>query len=245
MKRSRTPFALRLAIVATATLAGTAIAPRLAHAEIARIPSPEEDRVTYFKRPVDAPWRAFELSLGTGYTQGFGMLESGVGMPRVATPGMTLDLGFAWRVNSRWSLGVGAQYQELTAQRANAARGATAGAVVTAHLAPFRTSDPWLSLGSGYRVLWENPPVPSPNIVTQGLELAKLQAGVDFHVTDGVVLGPALGGAVDVFLWQSGTAATTSITEARPSLFVFAGIQGRFEITGDLRPERNTAVARR
>jgi hypothetical protein len=221
-----------------------ALAPRFARAEISAPPSPAADREEYLSRHVPAPWRALELSLGTGYTQGFGMLESGVGMPRVVTPGMAFDLGLAWRPNARWSFGFAAEFQELTAQRSNAARGATAGPVATLHFSPFRTSDPWVSLGAGYRMLWEAPAVPAPNVVSHALSLAKVQAGIDFFVTDGVVLAPVVGADVDVFLWQSVSGSAT-IADPRASTFVFAGAQGRFEITGDLRPDTRTTSAHR
>jgi hypothetical protein len=172
------------------------------------------------------------------------MLERGVAMPRVVTPGMTFDLGLAWRPNARWSIGFAAEFQELTAQRSNAARGATAGPVVTLHLSPFRPSDPWVSFGAGYRMLWETPAVPEPNVISHALQLAKVQAGVDFIVTDGVVLAPLVGADVDVFLWQSGGGSGT-IADPRASTFVFAGMQGRFEITGHLRPYTRTTSARR
>jgi hypothetical protein len=229
---------------ALALVVALTCASQVARADITAPPSPAAEREEFLSRHVSAPWRATELSLGTGYTQGFGMLEQNVGMPRVVTPGMTFDLGLAWRANARWSLGFAAEFQELTAQRSNAARGATAGPVVTMHLSPFRTSDPWVSLGAGYRMLWETPAVPQPNVVSHALQLAKLQAGVDFFVTDGVVLAPVVGADVDVFLWQSG-GGSAAIADPRASTFVFAGVQGRFEITGDLRPDTRTTSAHR
>ncbi len=91
--------------------------------------APAESR-DYFKQRLAAPRRAVELTAGTGYTQGFGSLERGVGMPSVVTPGLAVDIGAFYRRNPHWAAGVTGQYQELNAQRASSARGLTPGLAV-------------------------------------------------------------------------------------------------------------------
>lgn len=63
---------------------------------LAQPPEPAPYYVPYDRlaeRRLEAPRNALELSLGTGYSQGFGNLRSGVGMPSVVTPGAGLTLG--------------------------------------------------------------------------------------------------------------------------------------------------------
>jgi outer membrane protein OmpA-like peptidoglycan-associated protein len=178
-----------------------------------------------------APSNAFELTLGTGYTQGFGNLQQGVGMPSVATPGIGFDLGLGYRVAPRFSLAATAQYYELTAERATAARGLTAGANATLHMAPYSTLDPFLSLGAGYRMLWETHSG-SPNLMTHGFELAKAQLGLDVRVSEDVAIAPVVGADLNLFLWQSGATNNVVIQDPRVNTFVFAGLQGRFDMGG-------------
>src|SRR5262245_32588702 len=71
-------------------LAGLSFAPSVV--------AEEKQEPSYFKQRVEAPKDAFELSTGVGYTQPIGMLQSGVGMPSVATAGLALDLGLAFRM---------------------------------------------------------------------------------------------------------------------------------------------------
>ncbi len=187
----------------------------------------------YFEQPVEAPTRAFEITVGTGYTQGFGSLQSGVDMANVITPGVGIDLGLGYRVNPHWAFMLGGQYQEFTAERAASARGFTAGLGAVYHGLPYTRTDPWVSLSSGCRMLWENPSDPNAAyLLTHGFELAKLTLGVDIRVDRDVAIAPVIGADLTLPLWQSvGGAQSVAINDPRVSTYVFAGVQGRFDIT--------------
>jgi peptidoglycan-associated lipoprotein len=183
-------------------------------------------------RPLEAPVNAFEVVVGTGYTQGFGSLQQGVNLQDVITPGLGIDMEVAYRLDPRWSIGIAGQYQEFVAQRANSARGLTGALAATYHMMPYGQGDPFLTFGTGYRLLWENYPVGTPSLLTHGFEVAKVVFGVDLRASRDVAIAPMVGAAVDVFLWQSvDNGASTAIANPTGGVYLFAGLQGRFDMT--------------
>jgi len=186
---------------------------------------------SWFTKKNAAPSKAFELTLGTGYTQPFGKLDGATGMPDVATPGLGIDLGAGYRIDPRWSIAATGQYSELTAERGNNARSFTPGIAVAYHFLPNQHTDPWVELGTGYRMLWETSRAQAPTLLSHGFQLLRARLGVDYHTDADLALGPVIGADMNVFLWQD---ATTSVAIASPSVstFVFAGIQGRIDVGG-------------
>jgi hypothetical protein len=77
-------------------------------------------------------------------------------------------------------------------------------------------------------------------VLSHGFELAQAGAGLDFRLDENTALGPALGAALDVFLWHDG-ASVFAPEEPRANAFVFAGAQGRFDFGGS-RPIPATRV---
>ena len=139
----KSKIVLPAALVAfTAATTGTALAQ-------------ERTDESYLRHHVDPPRSALELTVGTGYTEGFGQLTNDVGMPSVAQEGMSVDLGIGYRLSPHWSIGTMGEFQEFKAERAHSALGAVAGFQAAYHFAPYRRVDPWISLGTGYRWLWE------------------------------------------------------------------------------------------
>jgi hypothetical protein len=176
---------------------------------------------------IAAPDNAFELTLGTGYTHGFGAMHGAPGLPTIATNGLTLDLGAAYRLNPRWAFGATGQLQDLTPQESLSTRGLTLGVDATYHIAPYHEVDPWISLGTGYRALWQTLQG-APAFSTQGLQLGKLIAGVDFRLTEGTMIAPVVGADMSLFLWQY-DGSPTALKDPALSTFFFAGIQGRLD----------------
>lgn len=188
------------------------------------------ERGDYFTQPVDAPRQAFELTVGTGYTQGFGMVQSGVSLPDVVGAGLGVDLGAGYRIDPRFAVLATGQYQEFNAQRGTGTRGLAAGLAGAYHFAPYVRSDPWIQLGAGYRMMWETASN-TPTLLTHGFELAKLTAGFDVRLSQDIAVMPVVGADLNLFLWQNGGNAV-AIADPRLSTFVFAGAQGRFDIGG-------------
>ncbi len=186
----------------------------------------------------NAPARAFEATLGTGYTQGFGQLTRGGAndVNDVVNGGGAIELGLGARLSPRLSLGVEGQYQDfgtgMTLDSGASARGAAFDVDVQYHFAPYRRLDPWLKLATGYRMLWQSP-VHAANTMWHGLDLLKVQAGLDFRSGPGVAIGPMIGADLNVFLWtRRDGGANSALADPRLSTFVYAGIQGRFDAGG-------------
>ena len=194
--------------------------------------------------PLAAPSNAFELSLGTGYTQGFGNLQSGVGMPSVATPGIAVELGLGYRIDHRFMVGWQGQYAELTAERTNTARAFTTGIALQYHLAPMQRVDPWLEIGAGYRFLVEDAAI-GPTLLTHGFQLARARIGIDLRPEEAISLGPVIGADATMFLFQDFPNVATNISDPTIATFVFAGVQGRFDVGQNTRTRRGTLAATR
>jgi hypothetical protein len=188
-----------------------------------------------------APTNAFELTLGTGYTQGFGNLQSGVGLPSIVTPGVAFDLGLGYRINPHFAVNWAGQYAELTAERTSTARSFTAGIAAQYHFTPLKKVDPWMEAGAGYRVLIQDTSI-GPNLVSHGFELARLRVGIDFRPEETISLGPVVGADASMFFWQDIPGAPTTIADPRVSTFIFAGVQGRFNVGDTTRTARPVAL---
>ncbi len=204
--------------LATATLATTALAQQ----------QPSEQR-TWLQDRVAAPSSALELSVASGYTQGFGMLQGGTGMPDTVTEGIGFDLGVGYRLSQRWALGLAGQYHELYAPHAAGARGMTGGVAASYHFDPQARLDPWLEIGTGYRLLWLDRSSPNNNVLSHGFELARARIGLDVRMSPGVAVAPVIGADANLFLWQD-AGTSSAISTPRVNTFVFAGLQGRFDV---------------
>ena len=218
--KTKIAFPAALAAAFTAATAGTALA--------------QENDESYLRHHVDPPRNALELTVGTGYTEGFGILANDVGMPSVAQEGMAFNFGIGYRLSPHWSIGAMGEYQKFQAERSSAVDGAVTGLQAAYHFAPYRRVDPWISLGAGYRWLWEvyhdsapNTPVngKTPQVLTQGVD-ARLLLGMDIRMTQEFAMGPYIGADLTVFTSQN----IAAVDNPGTSVFVHAGLMGRFDI---------------
>lgn len=221
----------------------------LALAGTANAETPRVQELPYLEQRLHAPARAFELSIATGYAHALGMLRPGVGMTTVAPGGVGLDLAAGYRVDPSWAVSLGGSFQEFLAHRAGGARTLAQTFAVQYHVDPDERLDPWVELGTGYRMFWEMGAT-GPSVLTHGFELARVRAGLDIRSSETVALAPVVGLDATLFLWQAGAGGADS-GRATASTFLFAGVQGRFDVGGISVPprvraatQRGTAVAR-
>jgi hypothetical protein len=228
----------------------TANPPPAGPAAPAMVTPAESDVGGYLRAPVPAPSRAFELGVDAGYTQGFGTITSGRGVPDVATAGGIFGLSLGYRIDPRWSVAATGQYQGFgagaTTPAGTSVRGATAGIQGTYHFSPYNRLDPYLTFGTGYRALMESPAGNAPMTVTHGLELGKVEVGLDVRPSGNIAISPVLGADVNMFMWRTGGGAeTASLTSRGVNGFVFAGVKGRFDIGGSRHSQAEQQVGSR
>ncbi|WP_437730903.1 hypothetical protein [Sorangium sp. So ce1335] len=206
---------------------------------------------TFLPAPLRAPANALEIGLNLGYAQGFGDIGSERSLRDVVGPGAGVGLKLVYRAVPGVGLGLTSSFEEYMAlgrtQGGPDVRGVTLGAEASFHLAPFERIDPVISLGSGYRALWTAaPPGVRGETVTHGVELGRVQAVIDVRMSESVALGPTIGGGLNVFLWENtaGSLRAREVPGRRVNSFVFAGLEGRFDMGGQ-RVRKVIHVARR
>jgi len=197
---------------------------------------------SYLQQRVPSRSQAFELTIANGYAQGFGTLQPGIGMPQVAHAGVGIDASVGYRIDPRYAVSIGAGYQELDAERDAAVRGFALDLALQYHLAPAVRVDPWLEIGSGYRMLWLVPVGTAPTVAVHGPELVRLRAGLDVRVSPDVAIAPVIGIDATMFVFREEQRVST-IDEPKLSTFVFAGLQGRIDL-GGIRSKEPTVAAR-
>ena len=191
---------------------------------------------------VDEPFAAlsdaFEISVGTGYSQGGGPVGGELmHLEDISGPGASVEIDLGYRINPTLSIGA---FGTLAAYN-NGERiagdtdvlGATAGIQATAHLRPDRSVDPWVSLGTGWKGLWLDPTNGKATSL-QGFELARLQLGVDYRINESTAIAPMIGGSLGLFVSQDSpmTHGYTEISDKKVNFTGFAGLAGRFDIGG-------------
>ena len=191
-----------------------------------------------FDHPVAAPANALELGIATGYTQGVGPIGGGMQhVEDVARAGGAVELDALYRINPTFAVGAYGTFSKYSTGDAVADQtdvlGATAGIQAAAHLRPEHSVDPWVSLGTGWRGLWLSPES-GKNTSLQGLELARLQLGVDYRVTEDIAIAPVIGGSLNLFLSEDSpmTSKYTEISDKKVNFIGFAGLAGRFDLGG-------------
>lgn len=183
--------------------------------------------------PVDG---AFELAVGTGFAQGGGKLGGGMrNLEDLAGPGGSVEIDAGYRATPNLTVGLYgtfAKYQhgDLVASSTDVL-GATAGVQAAVHLRPDRSVDPWFSVGTGWKALWLSPDS-GKSTSLQGLELARVQVGVDFRLSNEVSIAPVVGGSLGMYISQDSpsTMDYTELADKQVNFTGYAGLSGRFDL---------------
>jgi hypothetical protein len=195
-------------------------------------------------RDLSAVERAAEITLATGYAQGFGQVSSGQpNLTDIGIAGWSLQLGVGYRLLPQLALAVfggGAVYEGTNLDPPSLYSGA-AGLKLDWHLLPAAHElDPWLSFGTGWRGYWIEQSGDERSL--QGLDFAKFQAGLDYRVERRAAIGPIVGLDLSRFLWESSSGAGfESTAQPKVNTFVFVGLMGRLDIPKDT--QRGTRIA--
>lgn len=195
--------------------------------------SAQERGESYLAQHLRAPSNALELEVGTGYTQGFGLVAPGRRISDMSGAGVGASLEVDYRLSRPWSIGVEGQYQELSREQNSAARGLAANLGVTYHFDPVLRGDPWARLGTGYRVVQESDPAGAQGVTVarRGFELVAAKVGYDVRISEDVAIAPVVGADLDLFVWED-NGNTSQLSTAQVGSFVYGGLQGRFDLGG-------------
>jgi hypothetical protein len=218
-------------------MAALAFALVLASASAAQ--AQEVPRTTLiFQRTVPAPVRALEGQLRFGYAQGVGGLGGVEHVQDVAGVGFTVELGAGFRFSPRLYAGVygaGSLYSDV--QPDTSSHSWAAGVEGAWHFRPYRSLDPWIGFGAGYRTFLVNAPAGS-SLARHAVDVARLAVGIDYRFNAAIAVGPVIGVDLALFLGDGGdaTASNTGL-----STFVTAGIAARFDFFGSTDPRAEFA----
>jgi hypothetical protein len=180
------------------------------------------------------PSNTFELSLGAGYGQGFGPVAADVPtLQGFGKAGGTLVLNAGWRIDPRWEAGIYGEFGYFSSgvlAGSDHALTAAAGLQGQFHLLPAEQWDPWVGVGFGWRGYWGR--LNGNDYVLQGLDLARLQVGVDYRLTRQFSVGPVAGITLTEFLSHKpiGANGYSDTHDRKVDTFVFAGLGGRFDL---------------
>jgi hypothetical protein len=202
----------------------------------------EQATTPYFQQSLAAPQNAFELSVAPIYAQPYGDFSKGADMREAANSGAGVVVGAGYRLAPRFMVGLTGGYNEFATGSpggplavTSRSRAFTAGVEGVFHTRPYDRVDPFFSLGTGWRGMWELHDGPSNDVFRHGLSLVRAGLGIDFRVSRDVAIAPVVAGDLNVFLWQNNQAGggTTTIADPRVGLFLNAGVQGRFDLAGE------------
>lgn len=181
-----------------------------------------------------------ELGVAIGYTRGHGAAAGGM-MPELqdlAGNGGTVRVDVGWRIDPRWMVGTYTEVGRLAAgkQGTDGMTSVAAGIQGQLHLAPAGRVDLWIGVGTGWRGLWLDHEVGTH--VMQGIDLARVQVGLDYRVSERLAVAPVVGLSVTELLSEKrpGASGYSDVEDRKTGHFLFAGVSGRFDVLGA--PER-------
>ena len=197
----------------------------------------EQAAPPYLAERVRAPRDAFELAVGANYSQGTMSPAQGLSATDLTKAGGAFTLQAGYRFAPEFALNLYGEYNEFTPGNLvsnGATRGGVGGINGTFHMNPFQRLDPWVRLGAGYRMLWVTGQPDMVDTLWHGFQVAKLDLGLDLRTDENVAIGPAVGVDLTYFVWQnpSGAVGDIEISNKRFVPYVYAGLEGRFDIAG-------------
>jgi len=179
---------------------------------------------------------AVELTVGTGYAQAFGRI--GANQPSfsdVSSAGGAVNVSVGYRLIPQLTIGgygEGSMFSRGDGSDSSTnLYSAAAGAKADWHFLPGgHELDPWVSLGTGWRGYWAS--ADAGTTALHGWTIAKRQVGIDYRLAQAVAISPVIGADLTTFFTQSTPTSNgfRNIESPDANLFLFAGVQGRFDI---------------
>ena len=201
----------------------------------------QEVQTSSQKAPTSAEG-ALEITLGAGYAQGFGDIGgSQRSLTDLNSAGGEVIVGAGYRIDRHLFVGAygsGGKYSTADLTSGADIWTATAGAQANYHFLPDNEWDPWVGLGSGWRGYWVKHA--SGTDSRHGWDIARLQLGVDYRVASEFALSPYVGAGLTSFFTQelAGEQTFSNVKSPDVNVWIFAGLQGRFDLFGRSGPVR-------
>lgn len=177
---------------------------------------------------------ALELTIGMLFSQSHGDLGGDLpAIEDVAGPGAGFEGSIGWRITPNLLLGGYANVSGFSdTDDSNKGAGSfTAGIKADWHFKPTASVDPWISLGTGVKVLGIEDG--DNDRALTGLELAKVQVGVDYRFSKSFAIAPVIGASASVFNHQYDDNDDAMRIRDREIHWTFsAGLLGRFDTLG-------------
>jgi hypothetical protein len=181
--------------------------------------------------------RSFEIGIGGGYTQGVGGAGGAGSVQDLTGPGGNLEVQVGVRTSPGFTIGLygtGARFRhgDVFADGSQA-HGATAGIQAVWHARAERALGPWVAVGIGWRGLWLAPAGGAP-ISAHGIELMRLQLGIDYRISPAIAVTPVIGASASVFLVEDAAMPSmfSAVKDNRLNLYGYSGLLGRFDLGG-------------
>jgi len=178
---------------------------------------------------------ALEIAIGGNYTQGFGDLGGGMASAQdVSGPGGGIELQLGYRATPHLGLGL---YATAAAYEQGAdvfdVGSASVGLRADWHFRPDRATDPWISIGTGFRALG----MTGSDGVDRGLrgvDLARVQLGVDHRLSNSVSIAPVFGLTASMYgeMKDDMDDRFREIADKDVHISVTGGLLGRFDFFG-------------
>jgi hypothetical protein len=187
-------------------------------------------------RSMPAVTDALEITAGASIVQGSGELGGDLGSVRnVAGSGLGFDTSIGWRITPNLLLG---GYLNLSGfgDSDNADHGAVtvaAGIKADWHFLPAESVDPWVSLGTGWKLMGIEDG--DNDRALTGLELAKLQVGIDYRLSPRFAIGPVISASAAMFNTQYDEKMSDdamALDDRQINWTFTAGVLGRFDAFG-------------
>ena len=208
-----------------------------AHADPEDLNSDAFDLSGALDRDVAPTHRALEVAIGGGYTQGVGGAGTAGSVEDLTGPGGGIELQLGLRATPQWGValyGTAARFRHGdTVADGSRAYSTTAGVLAVWHSRASRSLDPWVSVGAGWRALWLSP-AGAESTSVHGIELVRIQLGIDYRFTRWLAIAPMIGASASLFVVEDGamSMSLSTVHDNRFNLYGFTGVLGRFDIGG-------------
>ena len=181
---------------------------------------------------------ALEIAIASVYVQDtgtFGSVMADTG--NVVVPGAGAELSIGVRLTPNLAIAGYATIAGLPGGSTDTDIGVgSVGVKADWHFQPRSRTDAWISLGAGVKRFWLGGDDRLDSEL-QGIELAKLQVGVDYRIDSSFAIGPVASASATMFTHERTSAMSdfAAIDDKDISYSVSIGLLGRFDFFGSRR----------